>query len=63
MQVTLSVRALASVTSLPGTTSQGRGAGAVVCIAVAMISMVTAVILSAVAMDATPKVAGGPVGR
>ncbi|MFI6898209.1 hypothetical protein ACIBM4_29250 [Streptomyces sp. NPDC050256] len=42
-------------------TSQGRSAGAVLCIVVAMVSMITAVILSAVALDATSKVADEPV--
>lgn len=58
-QVPLDVQVFAPAVSLPGMTSQGRSAGAVLCVVVAMISMITAVILSAIALDATSKVAGG----
>ncbi|WP_327708890.1 hypothetical protein OG912_08890 [Streptomyces sp. NBC_00464] len=39
-------------------TNQGRSPGAVLCIVVAMISLLTAVILSAIALDAASKVSG-----
>ncbi len=42
---------------------EGRSAGAVLCIVVAMISVITAVILSAVALDAASKVADEPSGE
>lgn len=43
--------------------SQGRSAGAVFCIVLAMLSMATAVILSAVALTATSEVADEPLGE
>ncbi|MFD7864593.1 hypothetical protein [Streptomyces sp. NPDC059783] len=39
-------------------TNQGRSPGAVLCIFLAMISLLTAVILSAIALDAASKVSG-----
>lgn len=45
----------------PGMSSQGRSAGTVLCIVLAMLSMITAVILSAIAMDVASKVPDQPL--
>lgn len=51
------------MTTLMPMSSQGRNAGAAVCIVMAMLSMIAAVILAAVAMSDASKVSDKPLGE